>query len=227
MIAKNSPFSGSCIKQSHSRVKQEIESRSNGKVGRRSFLKGLAVAGATLLPASALLITEAKTQQSEDRGERRRLTNGAAAILRFLAAAEIIESDLWEQYWELGGVQTNEFADALQPFGNAPYTAALTILDGDQPQYITDNTDDEFSHMQFLNAYLASRGASPVNLDPFRTIPGSQATGAKKSKLRLTNLMQLNVDTSFWARYRDDLHNPDLIPTSRFLKPFRPMAKAL
>ncbi len=227
MITKNSPFSGSCIKESHSRVKHEIESPSNGNVGRRSFLKGLGMAGATLLPASALLITEAKAQQSEDRDGQRRLSKGDAAILRFLAAAEIIESDLWEQYWELGGVQSNEFAAALQPFGNAPYTAALTILDGDQPQYITDNTDDEFSHMQFLNAYLVSRGASPVNLDPFRTIPGSQATGAKKSKLRLTNLMQLNVDTSFWARYRDDLHNPDLDPNFSFPQAVPPNGKGI
>jgi hypothetical protein len=160
------------------------------------------------------LVSKAKANQLGDRDGRRRLTKGDAAILRFLAAAEIIESDLWEQYWELGGVKSDEFAQALHPFGNGPYTAALTILDGDQPQYITDNTDDEFSHMQFLNAYLASRGEPPVNFDPFRTLQGSQATGAKKSKLRLTNLMQLNVDTTFWARYRDDMHNPDLDSTS-------------
>ena len=180
MLTKNSPFDGSCIKQSPSRVKQEIESPNKRNVGRRSFLKGLGMAGATLLPASALLITEANAEHSEDRDGRKRLTKGDAAILRFLAAAEIIESDLWEQYWELGGVQTNEFADALQPFGNAPYTAALTILDGDQPQYITDNTDDEFSHMQFLNAYLASRGRVARQPRPISHPPWQPGDGGQK-----------------------------------------------
>ena len=69
------------------------------------------------------------------------------------------------------------------------YTKALKILDGDMDQYIHDNTDDEISHFQFINAYLVSKGAQPVNLDKFRILPGSQATGADKSKKRLTNLM--------------------------------------
>jgi hypothetical protein len=42
--------------------------------------------------------------------------------------------------------------------------------------------DDEISHFQFINAYLVSKGATPVNLDHFRTLPGSQATGGNKSK---------------------------------------------
>ena len=83
-------------------------------------------------------------------------------------------------------------------------------------QYIHDNTDDEISHFQFINAYLVSKGATPVNLDHFRTLPGSQATGANKSKQRLTNLMNLNVDTSFWTRYRIDNENPDLDPNFNF-----------
>ena len=224
MITKNSPFSGSCIKQSHSRVKQEIESPNNGNVGRRSFLKGLGMAGATLLPASALLMTKTQaamvdTSSSRPRG---RLKRGDAAILRFLAAAEILESDLWEQYWELGGNQTADFASTnpatgIAPTptgGNGPYTASLLILDGDMPQYIQDNTDDEFSHANFLIAYLASKGASTTELvrllgDEFRTLPTSTATGSTK-KGRLTNLTQLTVDTSFWGRYRSDNRNPDL-----------------
>jgi hypothetical protein len=76
-------------------------------------------------------------------------------------------------------------------------------------QYIHDNTDDEFSHRFFLNAYLDSKGVEPVNLDQFRTLPSSQATGAQQIG-RLTNLMQLTVDTSFWTRYRSDSANPDL-----------------
>jgi hypothetical protein len=182
-------------------------------IGRRSFLKGLGGVGATLIPASAILLNQVKAQGLDNGGS---LTRGDAAILRFLAAAEILESDLWEQYWELGGVTSNEFATppASNPFGNPLYTDALTILDGDMPQYITDNTDDEFTHAAFIRAYLASKGASTAEIDllngkKFRTLVGSQAQGSSK-KLRLTNLMNLNVDTSFWTRYRSDANNPDL-----------------
>ena len=139
------------------------------------------------------------------------------------AEAEILESDLWEQYWELGGTQEQDFAFATQlsPTGGNPfYTDALTILDGDMAQYILDNTDDEFSHAAFIRAYLASKGASTAEIDllngpQFRTIPGSTATGST-GKLRLTNLTQLTVDTSFWTRYRSDANNPDLDPNFIF-----------
>ncbi|MEA3164830.1 MAG: hypothetical protein QOE88_2648 [Verrucomicrobiota bacterium] len=185
--------------------KQEIPNT----IRRRSFLKGLGGVGATLIPASAILLNQAKAQGLNNGGT---LTRGDAAILRFLAAAEILESDLWEQYWELGGTQTNEFATPTG--GNSFYTDALTILDGDMPQYIADNTDDEFSHAAFIRAYLASKGASTTEIDllngpKFKTLKGSQAQGSS-GKLRLTNLMQLNVDTSFWTRYRSDANNPDL-----------------
>jgi hypothetical protein len=76
-------------------------------------------------------------------------------------------------------------------------------------QYIHDNTDDEITHAAFINAFLVSKGADPVNLDEFRTLPSSQATGAQQIG-RLTNLMQLTVDTSWWTRYRSDNKNPDL-----------------
>jgi hypothetical protein len=198
----------------------ELDSRGRREVGRRSFLKGLGMAGATLLPASALSMTEAKADHREDKEGRKRLTKGDAAILRFLAAAEILESDLWEQYWELGGVQANDFASTnpasgfapIPTGGNTPYTNALKILDGDMDQYILDNTDDEFSHANFLTAYLASKGASTTELvrlngNEFRTLPGSMATGSTR-KGRLTNLTKLTVDTSFWGRYRSDKKNP-------------------
>jgi hypothetical protein len=81
-------------------------------------------------------------------------------------------------------------------------------LDGDGPQYVTSNTLDEMSHAVFLNAYLESKGADPVDLDQFRNLKGSQATGAKDIG-RLTNLMHLNVDTSWFIRYRSTT-NPDL-----------------
>jgi hypothetical protein len=208
----------------------ELDSRGRRGFARRSFLKRLGMAGATLLPASALLTTKVRANPGDQSGS---LTRGDAAILRFLAAAEIIESDLWEQYWELGGNQnqppepqdfasTNPATGKVPAFtgGNGPYTAALQILDGDMPQYIQDNTDDEFSHANFLIAYLNSKGASTTELvrltgTEFRTLPGSQATGSTK-KGRLTNLTQLTVDTSYWGRYRSDSKNPDLDPKFPF-----------
>ena len=165
---------------------------------RRSFLKnGIAAAGAATVGAGLLGSgSSVLGREREDHGPD--ITRGDVAILQFLAAAELIESDLWQQYNELGGVDA----------ANSGYVAALSILDGDMPQYIADNTDDEISHETFLNAYLASKGANTVNLDEFRTLPSSQASGAKQIG-RLTNLMQLTVDTSWWTRYRSG-RNPDL-----------------
>jgi hypothetical protein len=140
------------------------------------------------------------------------LTRGDAALLRFAAAAEILESDFWIQYNELGGIQDGEVSGGT---GNPTYTAKLQILDSDFPQYIHDNTDDEITHYTFLNAYLMSKSAAPINLDQFRTLPGSTATGSSR-KPRLTNLMQLTLDTSWWTRYRSSANNPDLDPTFLF-----------
>jgi hypothetical protein len=169
---------------------QNLDSRFHSVVRRRSFLKGLGAAGVAL-PASRLF--------AADKGVK--LGPGDAALLRFAAAAELIEADLWQQYNELGGLNG----------GNASYKLALENLDGDMPQYIADNTDDEVSHAAFINAYLISKGAQPVDLDVFRTLPSSQATGALPTG-RLTNLMQLNVDTSWYTRYRST-HNPDFDAT--------------
>ena len=139
--------------------------------------------------------------------ERGRLNPGDAAILRFLAAAELIESDLWIQYAELGGIGNNPPVE-VQPTPLNPYQTALSNLDTDGPQYIASNTLDEVSRAAFLNAYLESRGAEPVNFTQFETLPGSTAMGSS-GKLRLTNLMHLNVDTSWYVRYRSTT-NPDL-----------------
>jgi hypothetical protein len=140
------------------------------------------------------------------------LSKGDAAMLRFAAAAEILESDFWVQYNELGGIQDSEEPSGS---GNPLYTKALQVLDSDFPQYIHDNTDDEITHFTFLNAYLVSRGAAPANLDQFRTLQGSTATGSSLMP-RLTNLMQLTLDTSWWTRYRSATHNPDLDPNFAF-----------
>jgi hypothetical protein len=141
------------------------------------------------------------------------ITKGDIAIPQFLAAAEILETDLWQQYTELGGTQDAEEHGVK---GGSPlYMAALQILDGDMPQYIHDNTDDEKSHFAFINSYLESVGANPVNLDQFANLPSSKAAGAADIG-RLTNLMNLNVDTSFWTRHRSDNHNSDLYPNFVF-----------
>ena len=83
------------------------------------------------------------------------------------------------------------------------------VLDADLSQYIHDNADDEQSHANFINAYLEAHGAGSINLDKFRTLPSSKATGARQVG-RLTNLMELTIDTSWWTRYRSDSKNPDL-----------------
>ncbi len=179
-----------------------MEQKVDSSISRRSFLrKGLAVGagalGAGLLAAGGPALAEA---------ERGGLTKGDVAILRFLSAAEIIETDLWQQYNELGGIQDSEVPGGS---GSPPYHDALSQLDEDMDQYIHDNTEDEFTHFTFINAYLMSKGADPVNLDKFKTLKGSQATGAQKNIGRLTNLMQLTVDTTWWTRYRSRTKNPD------------------
>jgi hypothetical protein len=180
-----------------------------GRNSRRSFLgKGLAVGAGTI---GAGLLANGLPAFAKERGRRLTLGEGASltpgdvAILRFLAAVELIETDLWKQYNDLGGIQDSE-----EPAGTviAAYVKALQVLDGDMSQYIHDNTDDEISHAAFINAYLAAKGVDPVNLDTFRTLPSSQATGAQQIG-RLTNLMQLTVDTSWWTRYRSRTQNPD------------------
>jgi Ferritin-like domain len=167
---------------------------------RRSFLRaGLAAPG--VIGLGLVAGGSPSAARSDDA-----ITRGDINILRFLSALEILETDLWQQYNELGGIQDQEVPGGS---GNQAYTAALVTLDGDMPQYIHDNTEDEFTHFTFINGYLMSKGAEPVNLDRFRTLTGSTATGAQKIK-RLTNLKELTVDTTWWTRYRSRNKNPDL-----------------
>jgi hypothetical protein len=171
----------------------EIHKQAN----RRSFLKnGLAASAATV---GAGMLSSGMSALGAVQGGG--IAEGDAAILRFLAAAEILETDLWQQYNELAGVDA--------PVSG--YQTGLTQLDGDMPQYIADNTDDELSHELFINAYLKSKGAKTVDLEQFRTLEGSQVTDIPgiASKKRLTNLMELTVDTSWWTRYRSTTQNPD------------------
>jgi len=181
---------------------EATDSSSGNGLKRRSFLKGMGVAGAAIAGGS-LLAASAQTKQAGI------ITSGDVAILRFLAAAELIEADLWQQYAELGGLTPGQLPVETAPFKPMnTYQAAFMNLDSDGPQYISSNTGDEQSHAAFLNAYLISIGAEPVDLDAFRTLPSSQATGAQQIG-RLTNLMNLTVDTSWYTRYRSN-KNPDL-----------------
>ena len=177
---------------------------------RGSLMTGAAIAGATVLGGRKLFAQTSLSGQNSllSRTSSGSLTKGDAAILRFLAAAELIELDLWTQYAELGGIGHNPpiEIDPHEQLNN--YQVALSNLDSDGPQYIASNTLDEVSHATFINAYLEAKGAEPVNLDAFRTLPGSTARGSSGIK-RLTNLMHLNVDTSWYVRYRSTT-NPDL-----------------
>ena len=190
-----------------------MDDRVNGlkaEINRRKFVKngivavGAATVGGGLLSQSGLAFADTGS-----------ISRGDAALLRFAAAAEILESDFWIQYNELGGIQDKEVSGGS---GNPTYTAKLKNLDGDFDQYIHDNTDDEITHFTFLNAYLESKGAAPANLDQFRTLEGSTATGVNRALIgrRLTNLTQLTLDTSWWTRYRSSSHNPDLDPNFKF-----------
>lgn len=161
-------------------------------VARRSFLRSLGLGAALLTPAASLLAGANRARAAAFAPST--ATSGDIDIMRFLAAAELVEADLWQQYSELAN-------------GNDTYKEAIEAIDDDFPQYIADNTDDEISHANFLNAYIASVGGAPVNLDAFRTLPSSQATGAQQIG-RLTSLINLTVDTSWWIRYRSP-DNPD------------------
>src|SRR5271155_1506007 len=183
---------------------EKSESIGKGPVNRRSFMKsGVLAGGAATIGAG--LLSGGKLAFGQDSGHG--LTKGDVAILRFLAAAELIESDLWTQYAELGGIGDNPPIELDPNQQLNSYQAALSNLDGDGPQYITSNTIDEISHATFLNGYLASKGADPVDFSEFETLQGSTATGAENIG-RLTNLQHLNVDTSWYVRYRSAT-NPD------------------
>jgi hypothetical protein len=190
-------------------------------INRRSFVKNGLVAGAATVGTGLLASTPAVWASEGSQERSGHITKGDAALLRFAAAAEILETDFWVQYNELAGIQDNEVPGGS---GNPDYQEKFEAIDDDFPQYIHDNTDDEFTHQNFLNAYLVSKGADPVDLESFRTLPGSTATGSS-GQLRLTNLMQLTLDTSWYTRYRSSTHNPDLDPNFVFPQAVPDLAK--
>src|SRR5580658_7197050 len=126
--------------------KEEVVPSINRSVGRRSFMKGSLLAGGAVVGAG--LLSNATLLRAQESGS---LNKGDVAILRFLAAAELIESDLWTQYAELGGSGKNGTIEVNPNNTLNNYQVALSNLDPDGPQYITSNTLDEASHASFLN----------------------------------------------------------------------------
>ncbi len=163
---------------------------------RRSFFKGGALLGATALTAAAGGSQKALAQFRKAFGpiDRDAVTDGDIAMLKFLAAAELVEDDLWQQYCELA-------------VNNRFYNFALRRIDPSLVRYVCDDRDDERSHAAFINSFLVAIGEDPVDLDPFRTLPSVDAPGAE-NRGRLTNLTNLTVDTSWFLRYRSP-ENPD------------------
>jgi len=163
-------------------------------------MKRLGVAGAAL-PAGALLTSETRAR-AEDSG---RITGGDAAILRFLAAAEILETDLWQH--------------TPTRLGNESFASPWQVLDGDMPTYVNQNTRDESRiRTSSINIWFpkpACRGSQP-----FQNPPQQPGDRRHKTAKRLTNLMNLTVDTSWFLRYRLS-GNPDfgtLFPRSSLCK---------
>src|SRR6266705_1464238 len=141
-------------------LSQEEKSMETSTSRRSFWRKGLVVGGTGAIGAGLLSSGVPAFSQESSGG----LTKGDVAIFRFLSAAAILEPDLWQHYNELGGIQDSEVPGGS---GSPAYIKALEVLDEDMPQYIHDNTDDEISHFTFINAYLVSKGADPVNLDKF------------------------------------------------------------
>src|SRR5437667_1166440 len=211
MKSISNPKANGSSRSESSPLEDNLENRIKSRkrfISRRSFLGKTIALGAGTVGAG--LLGSVRTAEASVS-----LSPGDAALLRFPAALETLESDFWIQYNELGGIQDDEVPGGS---GNEAYTDALEVIEDEMQDYIHDNTDDEITHHQFLNAYLVSKGAAPANLDAFRTLMGSTATGVNPDLIghRLTNLTQLTVDTSWWTRYRDDSHNPDLDPNFTF-----------
>jgi hypothetical protein len=162
----------------------------NAQLTRRGMLRTTGGIGLAAAAGSLMIPGLARAGDDNDQGGDGRA--GDVAILRFLAAAELIETDFWEQYQNVVA-------------SNSRFSDALSTLDSDMPTYVNQNTADEQSHAAFLNGYLASIGAPMVDLSPFRTLappPGDTAPA------RITNLRNLTIDTSFWNRYVSS-GNPD------------------
>jgi hypothetical protein len=178
------------------------EKEGNSQLSRRSFFSRSAMMGAGFVAAGSLATlagTLVKPAMAAAAGTALGaltpdLNDGDVAVLQFLAAAELVESDLWGQYSELA---TN----------NPSFRKALIRIKDTLPDYVNGDFADETSHANFINAFLVAAGKEPVNLDAFRTLPSVPVEGARQIG-RLTNLTDLTVDTSYYQRYRG-AGNPD------------------
>ncbi len=156
---------------------------------RRSFLYGGLTAGVATVGAGLIGDQPAFASRAN-----RQCSPGDIAILKFLAAVELVENDLWGQYSRLAVY-------------NEGFNRALSNIDPSLVRYNTDIRRDEGTHAVFINAYLSAVGEQPTDLDPFRTIPMPQVAGADQQG-HLTNLTSLTVDTSWYLKYRTP-SNPD------------------
>ena len=168
----------------------ELKKSTASGVNRRSFLQRAGLLGVAAAPLAGLF-AGATTARAVDPVA---VPASDIAILKFLAAAELLECDLWQQYCELAT-------------DNKRFRKSLERIDDSLPDYVCGDYEDECSHANLINAYLAAIGEQPVNLDAFRTLPSLPVKGAAQIG-RLTNLRSLTVDTSFYARYRS-AGNPD------------------
>src|SRR5260370_19571097 len=75
------------------------------EIRRRSFLKGLGVTGAAVTLGTGIMAKGIPLFAEERSGS---FNKGDAALLRFLAAPEIVESDLCLPHQELAGTQAHE-----------------------------------------------------------------------------------------------------------------------
>ena len=158
---------------------------------RRNFLKGgLAIAGAATF-GSALFSSPTMAQSTES---SEMIPPGDIAIFKFLAAVELVESDLWTQY-------------SLLAENNPGFHRALTNIDASLVRYNQDIRRDETSHALFINAALKGLGETPTDLDQFRTLRMPRVQGSNDAGY-LTDLTDLHVDTSWYTKLRSHA-NPD------------------
>ena len=79
------------------------------RLHRRAFLRGVGMGAVLLAPGAAgLFAANDMGKGPRDHGPDNHLSKGDAALLRFAAAAEILETDFWVQYNELAGVIDSE-----------------------------------------------------------------------------------------------------------------------
>lgn len=179
------------------------------------FAKGDAIAigevvtRANIMRASSLLARIRSTQfgQRLDYGLGA-LSTRDIAVLKFLSAVESIESDVWRQYEELAGVKHG---------AQDPYRLALQSLDDSASHYVTSCTRDEISHSMYLNSYLESEGIDPIDLDRFRILQGSRASGSLRVG-RLTNLMHLNLDITYTKQHTGESDSAEACSSSKTMR---------